>query len=133
MYEALGEERASALLDFHAFTGCDVTCKFYGKLKLTCWKVLEAFKELGSDFIDIPDMIIKCLHEYAFNLYNGSKYQARDISELRWQMYIRLQVEQEMLPPTHSVLYYKILRCHYTTQIWRNADKPVPTTSNPLI
>ena len=66
-----------------------------------------------------------------FNLYNGSKYQARDTSELRWQMYIRLQVEQEMLPPTHSALYYKILRCHYTTQIWRNADKPVPTTSNP--
>ena len=31
MYEALGEERASALLGFHAFTCCDVTCKFYGK------------------------------------------------------------------------------------------------------
>ena len=139
MYEALGEERASALLGFHAFTGCDVTCKFYGKSKLTCWKVfmksssdvLEAFKELGNYFIDITDVIINGLHEYVFNLYHGSKYQARDISELRWQMYIRLQVEQEMLPPTHSALYYKILRCHYTTQIWRNADKPVPTTSNP--
>ena len=71
MYEALGEERASALLGFHAFTGCDVTCKFYGKSKLTCWKVfmksssdvLEAFKELGSYFIDIPDVIINGLHE----------------------------------------------------------------------
>ena len=139
MYEALGEERALALLSFHAFTGCDVTCKFYGKSKLTCWKVfmksssdiLEAFKELGNYFIDIPDVIINGLHEHVFNLYNGSKYQARDISELRWQMYIRLQVEQEMLPLTHSALYYKILRCHYTTQIWRNADKPVPSTSNP--
>ena len=109
MYEALGEERASALLGFHAFTGCDVTCKFYGKSKLTCWKVfmksssdiLEASKELGSYLIDILDVIINGLHEYVFNLYNRSKYQARDISELRWQMYIRLQVEQQMLPPTH--------------------------------
>ena len=30
-YEALGEEKASALIDFHSFTCCDVTSKFFGK------------------------------------------------------------------------------------------------------
>ena len=35
--EALG---SAAILGFHNFTDCDLTAKFYGKSKLTCWKLL---------------------------------------------------------------------------------------------
>ena len=32
-YEALDPKHSSAILGFHAFTGCDQTGKFYGKTK----------------------------------------------------------------------------------------------------
>lgn len=35
-YEIVGPEKSSALLVFHAFTGCDYTSKFNGKPKAIC-------------------------------------------------------------------------------------------------
>ena len=35
-YEIVGPEKSSALLLFHAFTGCDYTSKFNGKSKTIC-------------------------------------------------------------------------------------------------
>ena len=54
--EEIGEEKASALLGFHALTGSDFTSKFNGKLKVTCWKIFNesdshvqsAFSKLGE-------------------------------------------------------------------------------------
>ena len=37
-YEASGRLRASSVLGFHTFTGCDQTGKFHGKSKSTWWK-----------------------------------------------------------------------------------------------
>ena len=37
-YEAIGPLRASLVLGFHTFTGCDQTGKFRGKSKSTQWK-----------------------------------------------------------------------------------------------
>ena len=38
---ALGDAKAEALPGFHAFSGADVTGRFAGKGKLTCWQALS--------------------------------------------------------------------------------------------
>ena len=43
MYETLGPSHAEALLGFHAFTGCDQTGRFFGKLKKECFKIFIAY------------------------------------------------------------------------------------------
>ena len=53
-YNALGQARAKALIGFHAFTGCDVTAKFCGKGKASCWNLfLEADNEILDSFATI--------------------------------------------------------------------------------
>ena len=39
--EVIGEEKASALLGFHALSGSDFISKFNGILKATCWKIFN--------------------------------------------------------------------------------------------
>ena len=56
-YNALGNEKSMALLGFHAFTGCDLTRRFSGFLKITCFDtilksnyfVCKAFASLGNN------------------------------------------------------------------------------------
>ena len=55
-YNELGNEKSMALLGFHAFTGCDLTGKFSGFSKTTCFDtflksnsfVYKAFASLGN-------------------------------------------------------------------------------------
>jgi hypothetical protein len=41
IYNALGPKKTAALPRFHALSGADITGRFTGKEKLTCWKVLH--------------------------------------------------------------------------------------------
>ena len=41
IYESLQPEQVSALLGFHAFSGCDQTGTFRGKTKLSCWSAFQ--------------------------------------------------------------------------------------------
>ena len=61
IYSNLGPKRASALLGFHALTGSDMSGKFAGRTKDSCFKafmscddeILDALEMLGSDN-DLP-------------------------------------------------------------------------------
>ena len=139
-YEALGEEKASALIGFHSFTGCDVTSKFFGKSKLSSWKaftkspsdVLYAFRKLGEDSLVIPNSVKDALYLFILNLYCPTRPKhVTTIADLRWHLYMKSQVEPEMLPPTQGALDYKIKRSHFVSQIWRKADEAVPIIPNP--
>ena len=46
IYDALGTAKAAALPGFHALTGADITGKFEGKDKTTCWNL---FEEVDND------------------------------------------------------------------------------------
>ena len=76
-YEALDPKHSSAILSFHAFTGCDQTGKFYGKTKAFCWKTLiesndeelAALEKLGeSEGLPTEDMI-QGLEAFTMRLY----------------------------------------------------------------
>ena len=46
IYDVLVPAKAAALPGFHALTGADITGKFGGKGKTTCWKL---FKQVDND------------------------------------------------------------------------------------
>lgn len=123
--EALGQERAPALIGFHSFTGCDQTAKFYGKSKLVCWKtfaksppnVIQASSTLGV--IDCGlNSIVDGLSLFIPNLYCPSRSQnVTDILSLRWHMYAKLQVQSDLLPPTPSALDFKVKGSYLISKI----------------
>ena len=45
IYNALGPNKSAALPGFHALTGTDITGRFAGKGKMTCWKVMQKLHE----------------------------------------------------------------------------------------
>ena len=46
----LGPEKASGILFFHAFPGCDVVSAFRGKRKKTAWQAWDVFPEVSPVF-----------------------------------------------------------------------------------
>ena len=92
-YEALDPKHSSAILGFHAFTGCDQTGKFYGKTKAFCWKTLiessdeelAALQKLGeSEELPTEDMILG-LEAFTMRLYRQNvPHSVKSLSDMRW-------------------------------------------------
>ena len=128
-------DRWSSLLGFHAFTGCDITSKFRGKSKLSCWRtftkapaqVLAAFRQLGNLEIDLST-ISTGLEAFVCQLYNTKSTE--DISKLRWKLYAQTQ-QASRLPPTKAALKYKIMRSHLACSIWKKSHTANPRQLNP--
>jgi len=76
IYDALGSDVVAALPGFHAFTGCDITGRFAGKGKKSCWKVfvkarkgvITAFDKLGQGQCP-SDEDYQFLEEFVCHLY----------------------------------------------------------------
>ena len=74
--QAITTRYASALLCFHAFTGCDITGKFNGILKQHCWEQflnwsqdeLGAFSCLGNCKSLPSDTVILHLQQFIMKL-----------------------------------------------------------------
>jgi hypothetical protein len=76
---ALGPCRATALLMFHALTGCDTVSAFVGRGKKTCWEVWQknpdvtaAFEELGTLPATISPQALALVERYVVLLYDRS-------------------------------------------------------------
>ena len=54
IYNNLGQKRASALLGFHAYTGCDVSDRFAGRYKDWCFKT---FMGCDDEILDSLSML----------------------------------------------------------------------------
>ena len=130
-YEALDPKHSSAILGFHAFTGCDQTGKFYGKTKAFCWKTLiessdeelAALQKLGeSEELPTEDTILG-LEAFTMRLYRQNvPHSVKSLSDMRWYLFSKKQSEAEKLPPTKAALKYKILQAHYVTMMWKRSD-----------
>ena len=139
IHDVLGNEKAKALLGFHAFTGCDTTGRFAGKGKRTCWKafnkssqqVIQAFCELGAGTVPSAETV-KSLEKFVCHMYSP-KAEFDDIGKLRWQLFKQSQAEAEKMPPTKDVLKYHILRAHYQAMVWSQAAIPQPTLPQPTM
>ena len=139
LYIALGEEKANALLGFHAFTGADTTGRFSGKTKALCFKtflsceshVLQAFGKLGKKKTDLPcDETAEALESFVCKLYSP-RQKHTNTAELHWYLFSQKHAEGEKLPPTRGTLRPHICRAHYVTMIWVHADDPLPQLPSP--
>ena len=130
-YEAIGPLRASSVLGFHTFTGCDQTGKFRGKSKSTWWK---SFMESSSKTLIAPSLLVSSeslptldvleeLESFVVQTYIGDKFpeHINTIPELRWYQFSKFQTKTDKLPPTASTLKYKIFRSHYVALVLKRS------------
>ena len=96
-YEASGPLRASSVLGFHTFTGCDQTGKFHRKSKSTWWKsfiessckTLNALSLLGSSK-SLPTLdVLEELESFVVQTCIGDECPEHisTIPELRWYQF----------------------------------------------
>ena len=136
IYNNLGAKHASALLGFHALTGSDMSGRFAGRTKDSCFKafmscddrILDALAMLSSD-IDLPADVCSQLERFVCVLYRSKIYTK--VNELCWSLYSNRAAEGENLTLTSGSLEPHIRRAHYITMIWRKADKPHPSLPAP--
>eukprot|EP00794_Sanderia_malayensis_P000765 gene765-55_t len=99
IYNSLGPALCSALISFHAFTGCDSTSAFHGKGKLKPLKTLEKCPDCLAVFGSIGSSY--CVSEEEFNMIENSHatsmaciwkraleqvIEAPDINEYGWSV-----------------------------------------------
>ena len=109
IYNNLGSKHASVLLGFHAFTGSDISGKFAGRTKDSCFKaflfcddkILDALAILVSDSYLSTDGC-SWLERSVCILYQSK--MNTNVNELRWFLYSNRAAEGENLPPTLGLL-----------------------------
>jgi len=129
---ALGDAKAEAFPGFHAFSGADVTGRFAGKGKLTCWQalsrcsmeVVSAFAALGtSEKLEVDTE--RAIETFVCQLYEPGSTVV-DVGDLRWKLFTKKQLEAQKLPPTRGALHEAIARAHYQAMVWRQDNIPHP-------
>lgn len=125
---ALGPSRVSALLGIHAISGSDTTGTFQRKGKKTFW---GAF--LNTDE-DVLLALANLTNENAINEENFSqlekfvcqvfapKTQITSIETLRWNMFSKKQITNDLLPPTKASLRPHLKRANYQTIVWSRSS-----------
>ena len=122
LYRALSERHASSLLGFHAFTGCDVTGKFFGISKEFSFKTfLESDNEILTALENLGTLLngTNALEKFVCALYKHKNQS--NIGNLCWYLYSHRGAEAESLPPTRSALELHTMRAHYVSLIWKKS------------
>jgi len=107
IYDALGSDVIAVLPGFDAFTGCDITGRFAGKGKKSCWKVfvkarkgvIRAFNKLGQGQCP-SDEDYQFLEEFVYHLYQPNTKET-SMSRLQWNVFKQSQAEAERFSATH--------------------------------
>ena len=122
---AFGDAKAEVLPGFHAFSGADVTGRFAGKGKLTCWQaqfsrcsmeVVSAFAASGtSEKLEVDTE--RAIETFVFQLYEPGSTVV-DVDDLSWKLFTKKQLEAQKLPPTRGALHEAIAWAHYQAMVW---------------
>ena len=80
-YNALGNKKGMVLLGFHAFTGCDLTGRFSGFSKTTCFDTIlkrdsflyKPFVSLGNNDDGLKEEIIDGLTQFVLDLFQPKR------------------------------------------------------------
>jgi hypothetical protein len=122
-------------LAFHAFTGSDVTGRFSGKTKDSCFGIFLQLDEADlSCLIDLYDAPLQpCsfinLQKLLCRLYKCKNIDKVD--ELRWFLYSNKGCKAEELPPTLGAFKQHVMRANYVAHLWSRSTKNI-TTLNPI-
>lgn len=132
---AIGPDKASGMLYFHAFTGCDVVSSFHGKGKKSAWltwdvcgEVLETFAKLSNCHKEVSDDDLQKLERFVVLMYDRSSGSS-GVDEARLDLFARKQRSFDAIPPTYAALKEHAKRAAYQAGIiWSQA-----TVSNPEV
>ena len=128
------EPFCSAVIGFHAFTGCDSVSSFSGKGKVTAMKKLNkspsaiAFlASLGENFQTTENMLVQA--EETVCLLYGTPTKCVD--EARYNLFCTAASESG-LPPTKDALQYHLKRANYQAGIWKRSDMAIADIPPPI-
>ena len=135
---AIGPEKVSGILFFHAFTGCDVASGFRGKGKKSAWltwnvcdEASETFTKLSHCPSEVSDNDLQKLENFVVLMYDRSS-AATGVDEARLDLFARKQRSYDALPPTRAALMEHVKRAaHQSGIIWGQATVPNPETGSP--
>ena len=133
---------ASALLPFHALTGCDVTGKFSGRSKdFWAGKFLEY--RWNNDFIQAllslhTCQLESCIDEiskficHSYCPKNTPKRITNSLVETRYHLYKKFSSETSKLPPSPGALLEHLKRACCPLVVRESANLPMTRTINHL-
>ena len=135
---AIGPEKVSGILFFHAFTGCDVASGFRGKGKKSAWltwnvrdEASETFSKLSHCPSEVSDDDLQTLENFVVLMYDRSS-AATGVDETRLDLFARKQRSYDALSPTRAALMEHTKRAAYQSGIiWGQATVPNPETGSP--
>ena len=110
LLNAIGPARASGIMYFHAFTGCDVVSAFRGKGNKSAFQTWDVFDEVTETFsklshfpTEVTDTDLKTLERFFVLMYDRSS-AATGVDEARLHMFARKQRPYDSIPPTQAAL-----------------------------
>ena len=141
MYDQLGADKPSALINWHALTGCDTTGHIQGKGKRGCFAaflasnstVLDALTGLGEGVEPSAEVVEGC-EAFLCALFCPRRHHVTQAKDLRWHLFKQLKPDQgvDKLPPTHGAWLQHIRRAHVQASIWLQDIVRDPVIPNPL-
>ena len=129
-----------ALLGFHVFTGCDLTERFSGFSKTTCFNtflksdslVYKATASLENNGDGLKEEIIDGLTQFVLDLYQLKRHSnLNTLRHICWYLFSKFQYDSKKLPPTSSSLHFAKYRSHLVCNTWKKSLFPVPSYLNP--
>ena len=141
LYDVFGSEKSSALIDWHALTGCDTTGHIQEKGKRGCFtaffnssdSVVVAIAGLGKDVEPSAEVVRGC-EEFLCSVLGSKKLQTTNAKQLRWDLFKQLKPDQGVgkLPPTPGAWNEHIQRAHVQAREWPQDLTLYPDTPDPL-
>ena len=132
VFNSLGSEVASALLPFHALTGCDITGKFSGKTK-EFWTKRFLAERTNMNFIQALLSLHECQSDEVINEIASffcrsycpkrtAKRITKTLSETRYHLYKKYRSETSRLPPSPGAFLQHVKRSCVPLLIWHSSN-----------
>ena len=139
-YNALGNEKNMALLDFHAVTGCDLIGRLVDFRKASA--SIHFLKPIHSYIKDLlhwkknddglKEEVIDGWTQFLLDLYQPKRpSNINTLRQKRWYLFSKFQYNFEKLPPTSSAISFAIYRSHLVCNTWKKSLFPALSYLNP--
>ena len=123
---SIGPEKSRGILNFHAFTGCDIVSAFRGRRKKTAWMTWDVFSEIIATFAKLsetPSCVsesdMRILEQFVVALYDRRSSSAR-VDDARLELFA--QKARCMMQFHHQVLHSKSMQIVQHTKLALSGD-----------
>ncbi|KAK3738178.1 hypothetical protein QZH41_007178 [Actinostola sp. cb2023] len=136
--DKLGLSVCSALLGFHALTGCDFTSGLSQIGNKKSWNALmkreDAQDHVGNlgTRISPSDHTSQACENFICSLYTTTKKAGTTGDEVRYWMFCQKHQSSEKLPPTSNSLSHHIERANYQVFVWKHSLQAIQKLPSPV-